>query len=88
MVTGVGVLWLLAGCSVGFILLVLLILSTGSQRRPVQARGRRLGMLYVIVAIAAVTAVLVIGLPWWIALILGAAFVPAMLNQLRRPRVS
>jgi hypothetical protein len=88
MVTGVGVLWLLAGFSVGFILLMLLILSTGSRRRPVQARGRRLGMLYVIVAIAAVAAVLVIGLPWWIALILGAAFVPAMLGQLRRPRVS
>jgi len=45
-------------------------------------------MLYVIVAIAAVAAVLVIGLPWWIALILGAAFVPAMFSQLRRPRVS
>jgi len=88
MVTGVGVLWLLAGCSVGFILLVLLILSTGPRRRPVQPRGRRLGMLYVIVAIAAVAAVLVIGLPWWIALILGAAFVPAMFSQLRRPRVS
>ena len=77
-IAGSGVLWLMAGCMLGFVVLTAIILTKAPRRSVPRVPAQRLGWLYVVVAVAAAATLLAIGLPWWIAALVAASFTPAV----------
>lgn len=88
MITGSGIVWLFAGGLAALVALMALVLYRRPVRNDERFDGyrRRVGFLYLVVGVAAVATVAIIGLPWWLVLLLGLSFAPAIYLQHRQAR--